>query len=593
MTQKFLLTLVLALFLGHSAVAYAEESAELRVASSGQADNMTVTMSVEGIPLKDVLKVLSEQTGFSYVASAEVENENINLSLENVPIRDALASIANANGLRFEQKRGSKVILFYQMSTSQQGKSAAFADLTETRVWRLKYARLSISPMSIGGEATISDLSKAASLSSNSDSSSSSSSKSSGESDSGETTAANTNSSSGLTAAKGIDLVVASLLTRNGRVTLDLHTNSLIVTDTVENLERIEAVIAEIDRPSPQVVIEVYLMEVKKNILSDQGVDWGGTNGALGTLTAGSRTTGFPFTETIFKQSGGVKATTQGTSTFTLGTLNAANFTATLRFITNDSHTRILARPRLLTLNNEAASIKLVTNTSIANTSSQTAAEGQTTINSNVAERTETGIVLKVTPQINEDDSVGLFVEPSITTVAASSFFPTTFLDPTTRTVRTLARVKNNETLVIGGILDRSDDTTYKKVPVLGDVPLLGYVFKYKDGNDLNRELLIFITPHIVNGYESLDSGAGGLAAPYDPSVKKVLDEFMDEEMIRQMNVLQSSQKSAQPVYQEELDLAAAKRKGAGKARLTAALQVKNESAAEMTRTLETISRKK
>lgn len=523
-------------------------------------DNVAVTMSVEGIPLKDVLKVLSEQTGFSYVASEDVENKKISLSFDNVPIRDALASIASANRLRFEQKRGSKVVLLYPLP-----EEAVAQEPTETRVFRLKYTRLSISPLDIGAEATIKDLGEAATLTTSSEGASSSSDSTAG-----------AGIPSGLTAAKGIDRVVASLLTVFGKVTVDLHTNSLIVTDTPENLERITEVIEAVDKPSPQVLIEVYLMEVKKNILSDHGVDWGGANGALASFTGGSRTTGFPFQEKIFTESQGLRSEgtgAKGTPTLTLGTLSAANFAATLRLITSDARTHILARPRLLTLNNEAASIKLVTNTSIANTATQTAAEGQTTITADVAERTETGIILKLTPQINEDESIGLFVEPSITTVSTSSFFPSDFLDPTTRSVRTIARVRNNETLVIGGLLDRSDDTTYKKIPFLGDVPVLGYAFKYKDSSDLDRELLIFITPHIVGAGD-----AGSSPGWSDPSSQRLMDQFAGEEMQKQMDAFVNQQKKSLKALPKSAPPASPR---------------KDSAATEMARTLDTFSRKK
>jgi len=520
--------------------ASAAEIAEFKFSPSKGGEEPVVTISVEGIFLKDILRVLSEQTGFSYVASEELETRKISLSLDNVPIREALRSIAVANNLRIEQIAGSKVVLFCPGPSNEISKP-----LTQIRVFHLKYTRLSISPMEIGGNATIQDLKAQVALSNSTTNASDSTSSSTSTSSTTSTSAPATN----LTVAKGVDQMVASLLTPNGKVTIDLHSNSLIVTDTPKNLDEIEIVLNAIDRPSAQVSIEVYLMEVQKNILTDHGVDWGGTNGALASLTGGSRTTGFPFTESIFNNSQGAKATTQGASTLTLGTLSATNFTATLRFLTSDSRTKILARPRVLTLNNEAANIKLVTNAAIADTTSTTTAEGTAISSSHTAERTEVGIVLKMTPQINEDESIGLFVEPSVTTVAASSFFPTTFQDPTTRTVRTMARVQNDQTLVIGGLLDRNDSLTAKKIPFLGDIPLLGYAFKYNDGNDLDRELLIFITPHIVNEYDV----AG--ASEMSPTERRVLSNYIGEEMDKQLDSIENVEAKSRPVLIKENQL--------------------------------------
>lgn len=531
-------------------------------------EDIKVTISAEGIPLKDILKVMSEQTGFSYVAGEELENKRISLNLDNVPIREALTSIASANQLKLQKKTGSKVILF----SSENTNGGLLALEVETRVFRLKYTRLSLSPLEVGGTATINDLAKQAAL----DDTGSSSGGSSVAPAAGGITA-------NLTASRGVDRIVASLLTASGKITVDIHTNSMIVTDTPEKLDQIEQILKAIDQPTPQVLIEVFLMEVKKNVLIDHGIDWGGTSGALGTLTAGSRTTGFPFTESFFNQSGGVKATTQGTSAFTLGTLNAANFTATLRLLTSDVRTKILARPRLLTLNNEAANIKLVTNAAIANTTTLTTSEGQASSTSNVAERTQIGIVLKMTPQINEDNSIGLFIEPSITTVAASSFFPTIFLDPTTRTVRTMARVMNNQTLVIGGLLDRSDDMTHKKIPILGDIPFLGSAFSYKDGNNLDRELLIFITPHIVSGYDSFGPQSDPTAfSAKTPSIQRVLDDYREDEMRDQLEFLEAAQRRNLPITLQE-----------NKVRAAAAKRPAAEASREMARSLDLLSRKK
>ena len=546
----------------------AAEKADLKVAPVSETNMTRVTMSVDSVPLKDILKVLSQQSGFNYAASSEVESKPVSFSFDNVPLREALQSIASANNIQVEQKPGSKVVVFYANRAETQGPPVS----TQTRIFHLKYSRLSNSPLDIGGEATIGDLTQQAATAGGV-----------GGAGGGGAAGVTGTSSGNLVAARGMDKVIASLLTPDGRITSDVHTNSLIVTDTPEKLDQIEKILKEIDKPSPQVLIEVYLMEVKKNILTDHGVEWGGTNGALGTFTAGARTTGFPFTENLFNKSKGVKATTQGTSTLTLGTLNASAFTATLHMLTNDTHTKILARPRVLTLNNEAANIRLVTNSAIAKISSISSSQSLSTSVTNTAERTQTGIILKMTPQINEDDSVGLFVEPSITTVASSSFFPNDFLDPTTRVVRTMARLKNHQTLVIGGLIDRNDDQVDKKIPVLGDLPFVGRMFNYTHGTNLDRELLIFITPHIVTGYDSFGPENATSFSGQDITAQNVLDEFIAQEMSDTLGPIQKIEKQKLPVISQEKRLIQASAKMA----LTPTIEK------EMTRTLDTLNQKK
>ena len=106
--------------------------------------------------------------------------------------------------------------------------------------------------------------------------------------------------------------------------------------------------------------------------------------------------------------------------------------------------------------------------------------------------------MLKMTPQINADDSILLFLEPSITTAAASTFFPDIFLDPTTRSVRTSVLVPSGQTLVIGGLVDTVHTRTDRRVPGLGDIPVLGRAFRNEDIDESQREIIMFITPTIM-----------------------------------------------------------------------------------------------
>ncbi len=478
-----------------------------------------ISMSFDSAPLVEVLKIFSQQTGFNFVSSQEVETKKVTVYLEGVDIQDALDSIMRANDLHYRLKEGSNVFVVYA--------GDAEAGL-ETRVFQLKYARVSISPMDVGGRSTITSLGAATSSTSSSSSSDTSSS-----------------TSSNLTAEKGIDKVIASLLSKQGKIIVNLDTNSLIVTDIRERLSDIEKVLKQIDVPPLQVMIEVYLMEVRRSLFEDHGVDWGGSNGAIGKFTAGTRTSGFPFTENIFNQSQGVKATTQGTSTLTLGTLDASSFTATLRVITTDTKSKILARPRVMTMNKEAASIKLTTNTALS--SQTTTIATASSPSSTTAERTETGISLKMTPQINEENStVGLYLEPSVTTVATSTV-SSSFLDPTTRSIRTMAQVKDNETLVIGGLIDSDRSLSIKKIPLLGDIPGIGNAFKYKNNDDLDRELLIFITPHIIR----LDAPAKSFKGSLDAlSMNRMMKSFRNEAILQTMDPIEED---AQLAHAEEI----------------------------------------
>ena len=437
-----------------------------------------ISMDFQNVDLKNVLKILSQQSGLNFVSSAEVQDKKISLYLNEVTVQDALDNIIRANDLRYERERGSGIFVVYPSKIKSN-------ELT-TKVFKVRHTRLSSSALDVGGQSVIRDLAIRNER------------LSQGEEDFSVPIPVGLAGLQGedLYNVRGIDKVMETLLSSKGKVTADLRTNSLIVTDFPRNLELVEEDLRRLDVPPSQVMIEVEILEVKASIFEDVGLEWGGTDGALFSFMGGSRSAAFPFQETLF---GNFNSAARAKSSITLGTLSANDFKATLHFLVNQQDTKILARPRILTVNNEAAIIKLVTNTAIAKVSTQTASEGVSVTTSDTAERTQTGIVLKLTPQINEDRSVELFLEPSVTTVSTSTFFSSDFLDPTTRSVRTTVRVNDNETLVIGGLIDTDEFVSEKKIPFLGDLPIVGQAFRYKNRDNNDRELIVFITPHVVD----------------------------------------------------------------------------------------------
>lgn len=504
--------------------------------------NRLISMNFDGAMLRDVLRILSQQSGLNFAASEEIETKKVTVYLEGVPVRDAIESILNANGLKYEHRAGSNVFVVYPAESTEGG--------MQTKVFTLKYKRLSISPSDVGSLSVVSDLLKAEEVSALSTGENAAAGAAVATGAEAPAAAAVTTDDS-LVAERGIDKVVASLLSDGGKITVDLWTNSLIVTDSPATLAKISRVLKKIDVPTTQVMIEVHFVEARKTLIDDIGVDWGGTRGSLLSFSGPSRTTGFPFTESIFSSSKGVQAQIEPDSALSLGTLDATDLAATLRFISSRGDAKILARPRVLTFNNEAANIKLVTRAAIARTSTLTASEGVTTVTTGQAERTDVGISLRMTPQVNEHRYVSLFLEPSVTTVTASSFFPTDFLDPTTRSVRTTARVKSGETLVIGGLIDRDVQTSIKQVPFLGSIPLLGNAFKYTSKIDTDRELIVFITPHIVQAPE-----VEGVQSPEEQvAVTRMLDYFVEDEVERTVDPMTELARVNRPIYREERKL--------------------------------------
>ncbi len=506
-------------------------------------DSETISMSFDGALLKDALLLFSQQSGLNFVASQEVENRKVTVYFDNVSAKDALNSIITANGLAFSKKPGSNIYIVYP--------AAKVVQATEliTKVIPLKYMRLSSSPLDAAGQVTVGGLSGASGSSSGASGTVASSASSQG------------SASASVGAGRGADNLVKTFLSPQGKMAIDPITNSLIITDSAEAIATIERILAQVDVPPSQVILEVYVMEVQKSVASDVGISWGGANGALGSFESGMRTTAFPFTENFLEKSKGVKpqlfvtelgGATATASQISYGSIDATNFAAVLHYIETDTKTRVLARPRVLTQNNEAAIIKLVTNAAIG-INTVTIGQGSASTSTEQAERTEIGVTMKMTPQINEDNTVLLFLEPSVSTVAASAFSEGT-ADPTTRMVRTMARVKDNQTLVIGGLMEGQDTSIKRKMPFLGDLPGIGKFFSYNNVDNTDRELLVFVTPHIVRGATSLGERSA-TARGEDVAVRRMLDQFMDKEIDSIQSAYEGFEKTKQNFFSQEEEL--------------------------------------
>lgn len=505
-----------------------------------QEEPARISMDFDGAPVKEVLKIFSQQTGMNFITNKDIEDKTATVHFENVTVEDALNSIMAVNNLSYFQEEGSNIAVVYSADTPNPP--------LITTIFKLKFTRLSVSPLDVAGDRTITDLLKSEIPEiTNATSTSSSSTQ----------TSASKNPNQKSFVQKGVDQMVASLLSPQGKLTLDLPSNSLIITDTPEKLRQIEKVIKKIDVPSAQVLLEVYVMEVKKDILDHIGVDWGGSDGALFDFSGATAATSSPFSTGFLKKTIGLSSVVDYSAhDITVGSLGGSNFAATLRLIKDNKDTKILAQPRVLTLNNEAATIQLVSNSGVALTNI-TVASGSNPVTTATVERAQLGVSLKMTPQIDDDDTIQLFLEPAVSTAVRNTALSSSFniLDPTTRIIRTIARVKNEQTLVIGGLMDNNKFTETRKIPLLGDIPGLGKAFSYEQVNNADREIIIFITPHILRTPDQKYGKGFGK----DLAASRMLNAFEAEEMEIKMDAIEAlDQKNTRPPVQvgEEMDKA-------------------------------------
>jgi type IV pilus assembly protein PilQ len=321
--------------------------------------------------------------------------------------------------------------------------------------------------------------------------------------------------------AKELQDRAKDLVSPRGTIAVDERTNVIIARDVAGNLNQIEELIHSLDTQTPQVLIEARIVEATSRYLRDVGIQWGGDatfSAATGNPTGiafpssigvvggasdqGTPTAGLsPFSNSVSTPNFAVNLpATVGTGSggaigFNLGSINnTVNLSVRLSAAESSGMLRIISSPRILTLDNREARISQGTLIPF----SQISAQGvQTTFQ-------EAKLQLLVRPHVTSDGSVAMHVkinrdEPDFNQTSARG-------DPTIlkREAETDLLIMDGHTAVIGGIFTRNTGRNLDQLPLLGDIPILGVLFQRRRASDSRSELVIFITPRIVNRAEAL-----------------------------------------------------------------------------------------
>ena len=442
----------------------------------------TVSIDVTDAYIEDVLKLLSQQAKISFVPSEDVIGKKLTLYLDQVPVEAAIKSILEANSLTLRPSPATPNLYVVAASGAPRIE-------TMTKIFVLKYAHVNPS----AGE-TIGSFGLSGSLIKPALASASTISQTGGAGSSGGTPGATGSPSGGGggapgTATGGILAIIRSLLTEHGSVVPDPRTNSVIITDIPERFPLIEDTIARIDVKPIQIHIEAEILEVSLDTLRRLGLEYGSSAGIIGHYALPIRTSFFPFAEGLLK--GSSASTTRGTLSFTDGNI-------VFKMLATESDVKFLARPRLVTLNNEVAEIQIISEpvTSITAT-----AQSTTGTVSEVVERNTVGTILRVTPIVNENKYITMVLEPEVSRVVQSGTFSSK-LDPTRRLARTTVMVPNGGTVMVAGLISTEDTRAGRRLPILGDIPLLNLPFKRTETNRDNTEVIVFVTPRLLDENE-------------------------------------------------------------------------------------------
>lgn len=286
---------------------------------------------------------------------------------------------------------------------------------------------------------------------------------------------------------------VKSLLSARGQATADPRTNSIVLQEIPENMDRVIEYITKLDQPPKQIKISAQLLDIASRTLTELGVDWQFStadgpqvyDAVEGQNVAQTRTQTNQYMDLLDETAAG---------TFWVKTIrNSWDLQAQISALVSDGTGKILAHPEITTIDNSEARIQMGQRVPIK----QFDQSGNTVITYE-----EVGTLLKVTPHITSENKILMHLQPERSTYE----FGQAGVIINTNNAETNVVVENGQTAVIGGLTTQDEITTKAGLPILKDIPLLGYLFSYNKKEVINRDLVIFVTPTIVDDFAAIES---------------------------------------------------------------------------------------
>lgn len=456
-------------------------------------DPELISLDLKGMEIRDVLKILSQKSGLNMVADNDVKGK-VYIYVKDVDVMDALDIVVSTNDLAYEEK-GSLIRVMTDRKY-QKMHGASFKDRTKTEIVKLNYALASSVAATLTKMKT--KLGKVIA-------------------DDASNTLVLIDSSKNIEKMKQaiseIDVLLVTeifpldyakaesikdklekMLSKDiGTIRFDERTNKVVVKDTQEKINEIKKVVEAFDEKTREVLIDAKIIQVTLSDKHSYGIDWNSI-ATLGEVT--------------------IEATTNLTTSLAGTTPNVLTIAKkggthsnVLRLLETFGKTNVLSRPRITVADREEAKI-LVGAKEVYVTSEVTTTSGGTYHTTDNVQFVDVGVTLCVTPEINRDGYVRMKIKPEVSNTDATKTVTLTNPDGSTRTVvpyvttseaETTVLIKDDTTLILGGLMKDTVTEHNDKVPVLGDIPILGKLFSTKGKSKEKTELVIFITPHIID----------------------------------------------------------------------------------------------
>jgi type IV pilus assembly protein PilQ len=398
-----------------------------------------ISVDFRETPIEDVLRILARQAEIDVVKSPKVTG-SVTATLKDIPLGEALDNILSAHGYGYISTQN--MIRVVPQEEIYQAKEKKVS-----RVYRVTFADV-----------------------------------------------------------KEVEVALKKFMSETGSISSNPGTSNIIVTDMESKILAIDKFLEEIDRPTPQILVEARIYDITSTDQLDLGVEWNfgkntnyGANGigAIGdnsTLTYPNNNAN-PFITGL--SSGSTNKADGMQNVFRFGILNkSVDLDALIRAEQKEITAKLLANPRIMVLDNQQATIKIVEEIPYQELT-ETSGGGQI----GTTKFKDVGVELVVTPHLTRDNKIRLILKPKFS-VRTSEVFVTANSIPqpvvAKRETDTVALIEDNQTVVIGGLRKQDIQQEIKKIPLLGDIPLLGALFRFEGESTVNSELVVFITPHLI-----------------------------------------------------------------------------------------------
>jgi type IV pilus assembly protein PilQ len=400
-----------------------------------------ISVDFRDTAIDDVIRIMAEQADVDVVKSPKVTG-TVTAKLKDVPLEEALRNILAAHGYDYVMSKN-------MIRVAPSGEITQEAEKLISKIYRIYYADI-----------------------------------------------------------KGVEKALGKFISQRGSISVNVGTSNIIITDTESKIKAIDTFIEEIDRITPQILVEARIYDISSQDKLDLGIEWNAGNrvnylnsdgevvGAPGTAGINPSGTTNAFQTGVFT---GAAAKTSGTNgALRFGWLkNNLDIDMLIKAQQNLINAKLLANPRILVLDNEKAQIKITSEIPYQELT-QTSGGG----NIGTTSFKDVGVSLDVVPHLTRDDMIRLNLRPTFAVQAGSvvlqagTTYPVPIVDK--REAETTLLVKDGQTVVLGGLRKKDVNKTVNKIPLLGDIPIICYLFRFEGESTINSELVVFVTPSIV-----------------------------------------------------------------------------------------------